>query len=297
MIQTIHTPGCAADESPFLATPDRNRRVSRQLFRYVRCAHCGLVRLADPPADLAPYYQAEYYELPSLQRLARIADADPFKIDLVCRFATRGRLLEIGPAHGVFAYQAKRAGFDVDVIEMDARACEHLRETVGVHAWCTAAPHEVLATATPYDVIALWHVIEHVPDPWMLLQHIATALAPGGIVVIAAPNPDAWQLTIMGSHWPHLDAPRHLYLLPPSVVTAFLSRFGVDLVHVATTDADARRWDRFSWQRLLMNEVPGRWPGRAAYVAGTALSVVIAPFEARHPQGSAYTMVMRKQAA
>ena len=297
MIQTIHTPGCAADESPLLAAPDRNRRVSRQLFRYVKCARCGLIRLADPPADLAPYYPAEYYELPSLQRLARIADADLFKIDLVRRFATRGRLLEIGPAHGVFAYQAKRAGFEVDVIEMDARACEHLRDTVGVNAWCSAAPHEVLERAAPYDVIALWHVIEHVPDPWTLLRYIAAALTPGGIAVIAAPNPDAWQFSVMGSRWPHLDAPRHLYLLPLSVITSFLSPFGVALVHADTMDADARHWNRFGWQRLLMNEVPGKWPGRAAYVAGTALSVAIAPFESRRAQGSAYTMVLRRQAA
>lgn len=297
MISTIHTPGCAAEEAPFVAAPDRNRRVSQQVFAYVKCRRCGLIRLAETLTDLTPYYPAEYYELPSRLRLHRLAAADPFKIELVHQFAKGGRLLEIGPAHGVFAYQAQQAGFDVDVIEMNARACDHLRDTVGVNAWCTDAPHEVLQRAIPYDVIALWHVIEHVPDPWTLLRHIAMALAPGGIAVIAAPNPDAWQFRVMGSRWPHLDAPRHLYLLPSAVITAFLSGFGTDLVHATTTDSDARRWNRFGWQRLLMNEVRGKWPGRAAYVVGTVLSAVTSPFESRDPEGSAYTLVLRRQAA
>ena len=297
MIETIHTPGCSADESPWLSTGDRNRRLSEAVFRYVRCGRCGLVRLADVPDDLSRYYPDEYYNLPSSRRLARVAASDPFKIDLVRRFATGGRLLEIGPAHGVFAYQAKHAGFQVDVIEMDARCCDHLRHVVGVGAWCSAEPHEVLTTLEPYNVIALWHVIEHVPDPWVLLRAAAQALVPGGVLVIAAPNPDAWQFGIMRAEWPHLDAPRHLYLLPSLVIAGHLSRFGLEPVHVTTIDSDARRWNRFGWQRLLMNQVPGKWAGRAAYLAGTAVSVVVAPFESRDPRGSAYTLVFRRQAA
>ncbi len=297
MISTVHNPECSGLETPFLAAPDRNRRLSNDVFPYVKCARCGLIRLVNAPADLQSFYPNEYYELPSLRQLNRLAGANPFKIDLVRQFARSGRLLEIGPAHGVFAYQAKQAGFQVDVIEMDARCCDHLRETVGVNAWCSAAPHDVLATASPYDVIALWHVIEHVPDPWTLLRSIAGALVPGGIVVIAAPNPDAWQLTVMRSQWPHLDAPRHLYLLPAAVIAAHVAPLGLERVHATTTDADTRRWNRFGWQRLLMNQVQGKWAGRAAYVAGTAVSAVAAPFESRDPKGSAYTLVFRKQAA
>ena len=297
MSATVHTPGCIAEELPFVAAPDRNRRLSGTTFRYVKCRQCGLVRLSNVPDDLGRYYPDEYYELPSRLRLERLARSDRFKIDLVRRFAHEGRLLEIGPAHGVFAYQAKQAGFDVDVIEMDARACDHLRQTVGVNAWCTAEPHEVLSTAAPYAVIALWHVIEHVPDPWTLLRGAARALAPGGILIIAAPNPDAWQFSIMQSQWPHLDAPRHLYLLPASLVRAHVAALGLEPAHVSTSDADARRWNRFGWQRLLMNQVPGKWAGRAAYLAGIAVGALAAPFESHDPKGSAYTLVFRRQVA
>ena len=291
---TIHTPGCVPEESEWLCATDRNRRLSDAVFPYLKCGRCGLIRLAAVPPDLARYYPAAYYELPSARRLAKVAAADPFKIDLVRRFAPRGRLMEIGPAHGVFAFQAKRAGFDVDVIEMDSRCCDHLHNVVGVNAICSAAPQDVLPTLQPYHVIALWHVIEHIRDPWTLLDSIVDRLAQGGILVVAAPNPDAWQLGIMGGEWPHLDAPRHLYLLPVRVLTAYLAAAGLERVHSSSSDRDAKRWNRFGWQRLLMNRMRGKWPERAGYLAGFAVSAACAPFDARDMRGSAYTLVFRK---
>ena len=291
---TIHTPGCVPQESAWLSTTDRNRQLSDTVFDYLKCQRCGLIRLATVPPDLARYYPDEYYELPSLQRLAKIAAADPFKIDLVRRFVPRGRLMEIGPAQGVFAFQAKHAGFDVDVIEMDARCCDHLNNVVGVNAICSAAPGDVLPALKSYDVIALWHVIEHVIDPWALLDAMAHRIRPGGILVIATPNPDAWQFGIMRGEWPHVDAPRHLYLLPCEVLTVHLAAAGLNRVHYTSMDRDAKRWNRFGWQRLLMNRVPGKWPARAGYIVGMALSAVLAPFEGYGTRGSAYTLVFRK---
>lgn len=277
-----------------MCTTDRNRRISDAAFQYLKCERCGLIRLAAVPPDLARYYPNDYYQLPSVERLAKIASADSSKIDLVRRFVSRGRLMEIGPAQGVFAFQAKRAGFDVDVVEMDARCCDYLNTVVGVNAICSATPQDVLPTLPPYDVIALWHVIEHVPDPWTLVESAARSLAQNGILIIATPNPDAWQFAIVGAEWPHLDAPRHLYLLPSRVLTAHLGAAGMKQVHCTSADSDAKRWNRFGWQRLLMNRMPGRWSERAAYVAGAAMSVMLAPFEASDSKGSTYTMVFRR---
>lgn len=294
MMQTHHTPGCDGKESSWFHVSDRNRRIGTSIFRYLRCERCGLIRLDNVPASLGDYYPTEYYELPTLKQLEAVAVADPFKIDTIQRFIPKGRLLEIGPAYGAFAFQAKRAGFQVDVIEMDARCCDYLNQVIGVDALCSATPHEAISTLGNHDVIALWHVIEHLPDPWALLSAAANNLAPGGILILAAPNPDAWQLRVMGKEWPHLDAPRHLYLLPVQILTVYAQSLGLERLHFTTTDSDAKRWNRFGWQRLLMNHVRGKWLERAAFVMGYALSFVMAPFESHNPKGSAYTLVFRK---
>lgn len=292
---TVHPADCSGAEAPLFTVPDRNRRIGDRAFTYLRCSQCGLIRLADVPEDLGAYYPPEYYELPSIDELAAAAARDRCKIDTVLRFAGPGRLLEIGPAYGTFAYQARQAGFAVDAIEMDERCCGYLRSVVGVNAVQSPAPVEAMGSMAPHDVIALWHVIEHLPDPFSLLRAAAANLAPGGILVIATPNPEAWQFRVMGADWPHVDAPRHLYLLPAAMLAAQATAAGLTRAHLTTSDSDARSWNRFGWQRLLLNRVRGRWAGRAALAAGYALSLAAAPFESSDPRGSAYTAVFRKE--
>jgi SAM-dependent methyltransferase len=294
MIRSIHTPGCGGKEKELFLAADRNRNITDDVFRYMKCDRCGLIRIEEIPDNLSRFYPNDYYEVPTRDRLEAVANADPFKIKVVRRFKETGRLLEIGPAYGIFAFQAKQAGFQVDAIEMDERCCDYLRTVVGVNAIHSASPVEAMGNMESHDVIALWHVIEHLPDPWSLVDAVARNLAPNGVLVLAAPNPDAWQFKVMGKEWPHLDAPRHLYLLPADTLTEYARGLGLERIHYTTTDSDALRWNRFGWQRLLMNRVRGKWLGRIAFLAGYALSLILAPFESKDPKGSAYTLVFRK---
>lgn len=294
MTQTHHTPGCEGNETDWFHVIDLNRGIDKVEFHYLHCERCGLFRLDNVPDNLGDYYPNDYYALPSLERLDEIASANLFKIDTIKRFMPKGKLLEIGPAYGVFALQAKQAGYQVDVIEMDERCCEHLAEVVGVNAICSASPHDVLVTLTSHDVIALWHVIEHIPDPWKLMQAAAENIAPNGILVLAAPNPDAWQFHVMGKQWPHLDAPRHLYLLPVQALTEYAQTLGLECIHFSTTDSDAKSWNRFGWQWFLMRRVRMKWLKGICFVIGYVLSLFLAPFENSGNKGSAYTLVFRK---
>src|SRR5712691_5390915 len=110
---------CGASLSPFLVTRDYNRSISNMVFRYSRCDRCGLVSLMNVPIDLDRYYDPTYHAFPtSVADMERGAEHERFKIDLVQRFVSRGRLLEIGPSWGAFCLLAKRAGFEVEAIEM-----------------------------------------------------------------------------------------------------------------------------------------------------------------------------------
>src|SRR5256885_500828 len=102
-------PQCGADSRVAFRTPDLNRRIGTTSFRYRHCSACGVFYVDNVPADLHRYYTSEYYVLPrSLEELAAWGEAERYKLDIVKRFNSGGRLIEIGPASGAFAYLAKR---------------------------------------------------------------------------------------------------------------------------------------------------------------------------------------------
>lgn len=286
-------PACGGVFRDWLTTTDRNCRTDARRFAYLRCERCALIRIAEFPPDLARYYAADYYAIPSPERLRDVARAEAYQLRLLLPHARAGRLLEIGPAWGQFAWQAKQAGFDVTCIEMDARCCAYLRDVVGVETHESAAPEETLALLPPQDAIVMWQVLEHLRDPWRFLEAAAANLTPGGALLVATPNADALSLRLMRAAWPHLDAPRHLWLVPFDTLSRVAARHGLKLAAVHFSDRGALRWSLFSWQRLLMNAVPARFQ-RAAYAAGTAVGTAFLPLELTGRRASSYTAVFQR---
>lgn len=280
----------------FCDAVDENRKTDDGVFHYVRCTSCGVIALANPPGDLARYYAGDYFSLPNKERLARLAASETCKIATVTRFASAGRLLEIGPAIGAFSVRAVSEGFDVTVIEQDAGCCAFLSRQPGLEVKHADNPHELLSSLAAFDVIALWHVIEHLRDPFCLLDAAAAYLATGGILALATPNPEALQFRWMGRRWPHLDAPRHLFLLPVAALIERGRRNGLEVCLIDSADADVRSWNRFGWQKLLMNRMPSRLGRAAGFVIGAAMSLLLAPWETTAMRGAAYTLVLRKVA-
>ncbi len=62
-----------------------------------------------------------------------------------------------------------------------------------------------------FDVVTLWHVLEHLPNPRGTLQIIRKILRPGGILILSVPNMQSLQSKLTRNHWFHLDPPRHLF--------------------------------------------------------------------------------------
>ncbi len=290
-------PLCGSSDAPYLFTAsDRNRRVSGESFSYHRCGPCGAIFLADPPADLGRYYPKAYYDLPDADALDAAAPQEAYKLDFLRPFAPTGRLIEIGPGVGAFARLAQKRGYDVTTIEMDPRACVHLRSVAGVGAIESAAPEEVLQRLPPSQAIALWHVLEHLPHPWASLEGAAENLAPGGVLVIGTPNPESLQLRLLRARWPHLDAPRHLYLVPAHLLFGWAAKLGLERVSLTTRDPGGRAWNRFGWGHAVRPPNRGRLDRIAARAAGAALATAAAPLERRGLNGATYTAVLRKPA-
>jgi len=292
---------CGGSCLPLFSTVDVNRRVTREVFHYRRCGACGVVVLENRPSNLRAYYGNGYFAEPrSVAELERFGRREQPKLDIVQTFVEGGRLLEVGPGMGSFAWLATRAGFAVDVIEQDERACRFLEDVVGVAVTRTSHPELVLAASRErYDVVTLWHVIEHLEDPWDTLTQSLRALRDDGILIVATPNPEAWQFQRLGARWPHVDAPRHLWLIPLDALRRHVEHAGAPLAWATTDDPEGKAWNCFGWSQWLRNLAPTGLGNAlavrlASRVAGAAVAQALRPWESADMNGSAYTAAFRK---
>jgi 2-polyprenyl-3-methyl-5-hydroxy-6-metoxy-1,4-benzoquinol methylase len=289
-------PNCKTSAPLCFQAQDVNRKISAKSFDYYKCSSCKLIFLSPIPADLGDYYPQNYYHIyPTVEELARGAEFERYKIDIVNQFVKGGKLLEIGPASGGFACLAKQAGFDVEVIEMNAKCCEFLEAKLGVRAINSHNEQEALSKLEQKNVIALWQVIEHLRDPFGLLSEACNKIQPGGILVIAAPNPDALQFRILGRHWAHVDAPRHVLLIPKNLLVEKAKTMGMKLVLATTNDVGSIGWNKFGWQFSLSNYFSNQKHKDFAFKVGGVITRLLAPFETVEGRGSAYTLVFMKE--
>lgn len=278
----------------YLLTAKDNRGIPGSFDYYT--SDDGHVFLAEVPADLGRHYEGGYQKIPGSEaELAEMAKVDAYRLEAVKTLVPAGDFLEIGPWIGLVAYSAKQAGYRVDTLEM-SQQCVDLMNGVGIAATQTEDPARTLAdSGKHYDVIGLWHSIEHIPQPWNVIAGAARALRPGGLLVIAAPNPESAQLRAFGKHWYHLDAPRHLHLVSADHYEAIGRREGLLTVEKTSDDALGRILDRDGWVFETH-----RWVGSMPIVRGVFNRLFSKSLAKRHRptpgqvDGAGYTLMMRR---
>jgi len=288
-------PYCKSFASLLFVSKDYNQKTNDLKFTHYRCEACNLIFIDPVPADLGVYYPNSYHFIPDSRDYLKTGSMpERYKIEMILNHVQSGRLLEIGPSYGSFTYLAKEAGFEVSAIEMNERCCDFLRNVVEVDVIQSDDPVAALEEVSLFDVIALWHVIEHLPSPFATLDSIYAKLKPGGCLVVAAPNPDAFQFGLMRQFWPHLDAPRHVMLIPTSVIREKMESLGMKLELATTADPGGLGWNVFGWEFLLSNLSNNILAKKVLRRIGRVISFVLSPIERRDGAGSAYTMIFRK---
>jgi len=291
-------PKCGTSARLAYQAADYNKKMSDVLFDYYRCHRDGFIFLHPIPANLGKYYPASYYDLPrdEAEESSRARELQQWKLDILLSAARSGKLLEIGPAYGLFAYLAKRAGFQVTGVEMDERCCEFLRNVVGIDVIETNDPIGALENLPQFDVIVMWQVIEHLPDPWAAITAAANRLVPGGVLILDTPNPDAFQFRVLGHRWAHLDAPRHVVLIPCDMLAKHAVEQGLDVELLTANNAGSKGFNGFGWAFSLKNFFGDTAIGTLAHFVGRVLAKLLIPIERTGWRGSTYTAIFRKQA-
>jgi 2-polyprenyl-3-methyl-5-hydroxy-6-metoxy-1,4-benzoquinol methylase len=285
---------CGGRSTEAFVVGDRNRELGPGEFSYQRCQVCRAVFLVSVPADLDRYYAADGYGSPGEEMVPELLARELAKLELITRFVPPGPMVEIGPGPGLFTRTAKAAGFEITAIEMDRRYCDHLNTVLGVRAIESESPAEILPTLGPTRAIVMWHVIEHLNDPWETLTRCVQILEPGGIIAISTPNPESIQFRLLGRYWAHVDAPRHLQLVPAHTLDQQMSEIGMRRALTTTSDPVGTELNRMGWEFALRRH-PARRARRVttatSMLAAKAITMVLRGVERRGLAGASYTSV------
>lgn len=196
-------------------------------YRYLHCRTCGLVSLellAEHhiiDCKDSGYYSprppiARFILDPILQRVEQT------RLETITRLVPDllpGRALDIGSGKGRFLRCLGAKGWEAIGLEPLQRDPKEAIDGITV-------VHEYLKPdlwdAEFFDLITLWHTLEHLPDPLWALCVAHRWLRPQGAIAVAVPNLDSWQAYLGKAKWFHLDPPRHLHHFSPPVLKHLL---------------------------------------------------------------------------
>ena len=217
-------------------------------FRVVRCADCTLVYVS-PRRDLAALerlYGAEYWasDSPKTRGYASYVNDAPLylktfrrRLNLVKKHVGAGplRVLDIGCAAGYFLRVMRDDGHDVRGVELSAdigaHAIEHLgAENIHIGYLDDLEPNRAGFEPESFDLVTLWDVVEHVPDPQSLLRQARRFLKPEGVLILETQNVSSRFANMLGRRWQHYKHEEHLYHFDPTTVERLLREAGFDIV-------------------------------------------------------------------
>jgi len=203
----------------------------------LQCSSCGLGRAESPGFDPAAYYTADYFSGRHADGYADYLGAEPVlrrefarSVDFVRRYRRGGKLLELGCAYGFFLMEAARH-FEVAGIELAADAAEHGRRA-GLAVLQGTADEAKLRQIGPVDVIVLFDVIEHLPEPRETLALCRRHLNPGGIIVITTGDFGSLAAKLTGTRWRLMTPPQHLWFFTRQSMHRLASGLGLAVEHL-----------------------------------------------------------------
>jgi 2-polyprenyl-3-methyl-5-hydroxy-6-metoxy-1,4-benzoquinol methylase len=237
------------------------------MFHVVRCASCALVYLNPRPdsKELPGYYPPEYQnglrDYPHNQKAAIVkVGQDMWLRRRTPPFVPGGRVLDIGCSGGGYLLALREKGWDVHGVEMDPAVAEFTRSKFDIDVR-TGAAEGVLRDFPDghFDVVTMWHVLEHLSDPSKVLSEIRRILKPGGRLMLEVPNFRCLSRMLLRTYWFPLELPRHFYHFTPRTLEAMLTKAGFQ--HADVKGVPSALAITLSLQ-LLWNKWTGNLEGR-----------------------------------
>ena len=197
------------------------------------CRKCSTVYTTFSPWYSSEFYYDTYYEDEALSppqfvqtRLEEItAEFSPYR--------QTNRLLDVGCGAGNLLQAARSNGWNAQGLDVAANSIKHVRELgfEGFHGEL----HKANFPSQHFDVITAAEILEHLAEPRLLLEEIARALRPGGLLWTTTPHARGLSARLLGIKWRCVWPPEHLQLFSVAGLKALLHDVGFREVRVRTT--------------------------------------------------------------
>lgn len=269
-------PGCESNDfSEFMTT--RDYFLTQEEFKLARCNSCDLVFTNPIPsiADLPAYYDSPDYLSHKISKfsptgfiynqLREINLKGKFK--LISKFKKTGKILDIGQGTGEFLNFMQKKGWEAKGVEPNESARKFAQNNYNLSVVEEYGINDLQANT--FDVITMWHVLEHVVDLRERMQQISKLLRRDGVLVIAVPNLNSPDSQKYKEKWAAIDVPRHLYHFTPQTMDSLLNSTGFQLIKSHPLKLDAYYVSLLS-EKYLKNSFP--YP--SAFINGLRSNIV-----------------------
>ncbi len=151
------------------------------------------------------------------------------EIEQLARFTEPGRLLDVGSHVGVFLEVAGRMGWQAEGVEPSRWAAD-LARSRGLAVTCGTLD-DLDASRESYDLVTLWDVIEHLPDPLAELRRLNGLVRPGGLLAVSTMDVDAPIARVLGRYWPWYMQ-MHLFYFSRRTLSRLVENAGYEVLEI-----------------------------------------------------------------
>ena len=216
----------------YLKTKDFS--ISQEDFELLYNEELDMLVTYPEPEDIEKYYESDAYishtdsKKTVVDKIYQIVKSYSLKkkLSLINSFDTKEKtLLDIGAGTGDFLCTAKDKNWNVAGVEPNTLARSKANKK-GIKLYDNL--NKVLDTK--FEVITLWHVLEHLPNLENKIDRIVSLLTDNGTLVIAVPNFKSYDAKHYGKHWAAYDVPRHLWHFSKNTIEKLFKKHNIEIV-------------------------------------------------------------------
>jgi SAM-dependent methyltransferase len=226
--------------------------VTGDFFDVQICSTCEVAWTEPIPVNSDKYYP-NYYRRYNPLVIATLTYFYKRRVaKWVKHFKQVGSALEIGCGAGFMLDALRRFGWQVAGTERTDAMADFARNQLGIEVFVDGS--HPLPASRRFDLIIMFHVLEHLADPVRCLRQAAETLNPGGAIVVAVPNLGSLQARFGKALWVYLDVPRHLVHFTPTSIAATAQAAGLSVKNISFASFEH---DPYGWVQSILN----RWFG------------------------------------